>query len=56
MNTNMTVFRWFQKSMCVCALEESSLSTGRIKGVQGCSEWVSDSGQGVKGQGSGGTT
>ena len=31
MNTNMTGFRWFSKSLCTCALDESSLSTGRVK-------------------------
>ena len=31
MNTNMTGFRWFKKSLHPYALDESSLSIGRIK-------------------------
>ena len=31
LNTNMTGFRWFPKGLHSCALEESSLSTGRVK-------------------------
>ena len=30
MNTNMTGFRFFQKSLHPCALDESSLSIGRV--------------------------
>ena len=31
MNTNMTWFRWFSKSLRSCALDKSSLSIGRVK-------------------------
>ena len=31
MNTNMTGFRFFFKSLCPCALDKSSLSIGRVK-------------------------
>ena len=30
MNTNMTGFRWFQKSLRPCSLDESRLSIGRV--------------------------
>ena len=30
MNTNMTGFRCFQNSLSLCALDESSLSIGRV--------------------------
>ena len=30
-NTNITRFRWFSKSLHPCALDESSLSIGRVK-------------------------
>ena len=30
MNTNMTGFKWFSKSLCHCVLDESSLSMGRV--------------------------
>ena len=30
MNTNMTGFRWFSRCLHPCALEESSLSIGRV--------------------------
>ena len=33
MNTNMTGFRCFQKSLHPCDLDESSLSTGRDKQI-----------------------
>ena len=33
MNTNMTGFKCFQKSLCPCALDESSLNIGRVKMV-----------------------
>ena len=29
--TNMTGFGWFSKILCPCALDESSLSIGRVK-------------------------
>ena len=32
MNTNITWFRWFSKMLHPCALGESSLSIGRVKG------------------------
>ena len=31
MNTNMTGFNSFQKSLCLCALDKSSLSIGKVK-------------------------
>ena len=31
MNTNMTGFRWYQKSLHPYAIDESSLSIGRVK-------------------------
>ena len=31
MYTNMTGFGWFSKILCPCALDESSLSIGRVK-------------------------
>ena len=31
MDTNMTGFRWLSKSLHSCALDESSLSIGRVK-------------------------
>ena len=31
MNTNMTGLRWFLKTLCNCALDESSLSIGKVK-------------------------
>ena len=31
MNTNMTGFSWFSKSLRPCALDESSLSIGKVK-------------------------
>ena len=31
MNNNMTGFRWFQKTLHPCALDERSLSIGRVK-------------------------
>ena len=31
MNTNMAGFRWFLKSLCACALKESSLSLVGVK-------------------------
>ena len=31
MNTNMTGFKWFQKALHPFALDESSLSMGRVK-------------------------
>ena len=35
MNTNMTGFRWFsQKSLSLCALDENSLSIGRVKNIE----------------------
>ena len=33
MNTNKTVFRWFSKYSCSCALEEGSLSIKRVRAV-----------------------
>ena len=30
MNTNMTRLGWFSKNLCPCALDESSLSIGRV--------------------------
>ena len=32
MNTNITGFRWFSKSLRPCALDESSLSIGNVNG------------------------
>ena len=37
MKTNMTRLRWFQKCLCPCASDESSLSIGRVKSMN--SEW-----------------
>ena len=34
MNTNMTGFKWFSKSLHPCALGESSLTIGRVKGLK----------------------
>ena len=31
MDTNMTRLDGFQKSLCLCTLDESSLSIGRVK-------------------------
>ena len=31
MNTKMTGFRWLSKTFASCALDESSLSIGRVK-------------------------
>ena len=36
MNTNMTGFRWFQKSLRTCALDESSLRIVRVNWVKVC--------------------
>ena len=33
MNTNTTGFRWFSKIFAYCALDVSSLSIGRVKGL-----------------------
>ena len=33
MNTNMTGFRWLSKSLHPCALDESSLSIGRVNNL-----------------------
>ena len=35
MNTNMTGFRWVSKILRPCALDESSLSIGRVKTYAG---------------------
>ena len=44
MNTNMTWFRGFSKFLRLCALDESSLSIGRVKGSQ---LWFSSQGSKV---------
>ena len=38
MNINMTGFRWFSKSLHPCALDESSLSIGRVNNVHAQSD------------------
>ena len=37
MNTNMRGFNGLQKSLCSCALDESSLSNGKAKHINVCS-------------------
>ena len=35
MNTNMIVFRWFQRYLHSCALDRSSLGIGRVNNLWG---------------------
>ena len=46
MNTNMTGFRWFSNILRPCALDESSLSIGRVNeqpaAAEGCQAFRCD--------------